>query len=928
MSIHEDLLARLPSLYRPEPEPNDCVGRLFAAVAAELEQVRSELMGLMQAHTVRDADRYRYHPYFQRQRELAGRISLTPADTIDVLDPAGWRDTLSLAPGIEASALVAFLRDALDDRTRAEIDQPETTPTPALIRRLLRGLNRAVRGPVIFTTERFSGIVLPAELREPLPADATAATRIQRNREVLIAAFPDLLGVPRTDHGYVDDLGRLAAVLGLTPRFQPAVLRETAEAFRHRVRRTVALYRLGLGTVPALRRAVRATLPVAAGAAPEARDRRFTIEEGAPLELGEHEVATAGEPAGMVGPLMRWISTNGGSRATRPTIYIEGVAPLLGEVEPTEHPAVERYDGDDDLPPVAVAYLGTVAPNEVLRLCPAYDAWFLGDATLQRARSQQSAPDADPDPWRWGPRSVVADAPVGAPTAFARGVDGVLWLATDTGAGAELWRFDGRDWRLAITTAAPVRDMWMEADVLWLGTDSGAWLLDPFPVGGAFAAELVAGTETLVVHAIVRRESVTWLATSRGLGRLPDGGSFAWFGLGPDLQSELAVFTVAFDANGMLFAGTALGLFQYWPDGDRWAFLAGGARSDQKDDWQPFSPGAQELPGDEDLFLPAVHAVLRGDDGSLWLGTEAGLARYAALAVRGTTYETVLQAFPEFGDGPVRAMRRDERGLVWFCTERGVLVFDGQDFCQPDPDGDIYDWLRLGSLDDDVALETAPRGVWRYVRGPDGGWERREAEGFAPVAVVPVTRDFDAIRDLLFAPAVWADLGVWQDQRFIHQVPVPESDLRARYKPSEDRIVDGGVPFIPELPPGTSTWRYLRHEDPEPPEYEAGTDRPAWTAEGRLLPEPLRPAPVPGRYEIGRYSPDPGGTDSVYAFAPAARLRLRWRESRELTVLVRLMRLRQDEAIDPAVIDEVRKAIRGVRPLGVHVALAIEEVLS
>ena len=91
-------------------------------------------------------------------------------------------------------------------------------------------------------------------------------------------------GDPEVDlHPYLDDLARLAGILGLAPWREPLAERETVEEFRRRIARMVALYRDGLAPARRSARITLASLPVADRAAPPGlRERGFTVEEAAP----------------------------------------------------------------------------------------------------------------------------------------------------------------------------------------------------------------------------------------------------------------------------------------------------------------------------------------------------------------------------------------------------------------------------------------------------------------------------------------------------------------------------------------------------------------------------------------------------------------------------------------------------------------------
>src|SRR5207237_4093649 len=107
--------------------------------------------------------------------------------------------------------------------------------------------------------------------------------------------------------------------------------------------------------------------------------------------------------------------------------------------------------------------------------------------------------------------------------------------------------------------------------------------------------------------------------------------------------------------------GTDAGLFQYQPGTGDWYAYAAGDATEQAPDWVPLAEPAEASGAD---YLPAVLAVHRGPDASLWLGTARGIARYVAHPDTEDTlaYQTYLEAFPDLTDGPVVAIREDERG--------------------------------------------------------------------------------------------------------------------------------------------------------------------------------------------------------------------------------------------------------------------------
>jgi hypothetical protein len=363
----------------------------------------------------------------------------------------------------------------------------------------------------------------------------------------------------------------------------------------------------------------------------------------------------------------------------------------------------------------------------------------------------------------------------------------------------------------------------------------------------------------------------------------------------------------------MLFAGTTLGLFQYQPKGQQWYYYTGESQFETGADWKPLQ---EKAPEQNEVFLPEVTAIARGYGSELWLGTANGLARYRARSVRGTTYETVLEAFPDLGTGRVEAIVRDARDQLWFATERGLLRFDGRDLWYNSSNG----WKQLGIAASryDGAPRPRPRGTWRFSAG---NWESFNGQGWV-VDQPPVRIGNSAtVYAICFTAMVVGDLGSWDGSSFQHQSNVGGSKLKMRYKPAPDRIVDGGIPALPTVRKGKATWRYLRYQPDAEPAPAVG---PAWNCEGRLVTPPSEDDPWPARYLDGSALPNPY-IPAVFAFDPAVRLWMTWPGRSRLCVLVRLLRREPGEILDSAVIDRVWDGLQQFRPAGVSVILALDE---
>jgi hypothetical protein len=737
---------------------------------------------------------------------------------------------------------------------------------------------------------------------------------------------------------YIHDLAYLAALLPLAPRQQPPALREVVEAYRLRIERTLELYQNGLGTPGALRRMVELELPVDPGAPEENRDLPFSVEECARLDATLYAVETRGKPEGVVGPLMRWRIENGGQVPAAPTVYVQGVAPKEGESDATIQPVIELAAAGAQQVRLGVAYTGTLAAEQTLRLRPAYRSWLGSAEGVQHAESRPEE-DAPADPAAPGPWQPVAAGPRGSVVAFRQTQDRRLWAAVEQGADQGVWHTaDGTTWTRLAGALVP-HCLAESRQELWIGTDTGLRRLPLYPTGDLElnpAADL-DGLEVVALHQAA--DGAWWAGTSAGLFRAEppqekDGpaGKFAPFVLGDAEDTAGAVYAVHQDRSGTLSFGTEWGLARYQPATGHWYWYEGRESSEQARDWQRFHPDlkgeVRNSPlkdGRSRAWLPPVRSVLRGREASLWLGTEAGIARYVAYPVRGLTYQTRLEAFPDLATGAVHQVCEDERGQVWFCTEEGLFRYDGRDWWQFQKEQAA--WKHLGRADTlPGSRREDGRGAWRYDRqqmawqlwNPGAArWENRK----------PATRGLKepAVRTVAWTDGVAVDLGSGVGSEFSASPDVP-AGLVMRFKPDDGRAVEGGLApdagrglaAVPRLPSGPSLWRYLRLE-----EGQALPDRgPFWTREGRRLGPPAdHPLGEEGRLE-------PAGGDAedeaVFAYLPAARVWFAWQAGERLSALVRL-RAPGGKPVEPAVLDRVWEGMQSVRPAGVRLALAVDD---
>jgi hypothetical protein len=637
-----------------------------------------------------------------------------------------------------------------------------------------------------------------------------------------------------------------------------------------------------------------AQLPANVGAFPERRDRPFWIEEFAPGEKIVYPAPTRGEPQQLVGPLMRWTVDNDSLAPVAPTVYITGLAAAAG-LDATANPVIELYQAGGAKPRVGLAYTDTVPPGQTVRLQPVGRSWLATPTGL--VSSTNAADPSAPGPWK-----AVADGPATPVGAIHQSQDLALWIA----AGSSLLRFDGSAFTTALTGVGGVHALAEDGQDLVIATDTGVLRMPLFPSGN-FTATTDSEFQGQKVLAILRAaDGSLWFGAADGVKGSPLQGT--------------AVNSIAQDANGVFYFGGPLGLFQWQPGSDTWNWYEGKGAGEQNPDWQPFFPDRQgaerNFPSASAPFLPPVNSILSARDGSVWVGTANGIARYTALPGEGLEMETVLEAFPDIVASAVFSIREDPRGLLWFGTDRGLFRYDGRDWWQFQTD----DWVQLGRADT-IYPAGIPRGQWRFDRATSR-WQRLDGSWIA-FNDPPRSTAEPAVLDIAWTDDVAADLGQWAEGAFSNAAPVPSGKLVVRVKPDEQTIVAGGIPSLPRVPQGVSTWRYLSMEAPNT---VSPGPHPWWSTEGRLFPPPKDlDAPGEGRYDVTTPPPESDFDRAVFAYNAAARVSFEWAPRTPLSILVRLKKVAPDETVDPAIVDRVWQGLQQVRPAGVRVRLAVEE---
>lgn len=119
---------------------------------------------------------------------------------------------------------------------------------------------------------------------------------------------------------------------------------------------------------------------------------------------------------------------------------------------------------------------------------------------------------------------------------------------------------------------------------------------------------------------------------------------------------------------------------------------------------------------EEGLPQISAHAIAQDQQGYLWVGTQAGLARFDGIRFTAFNPETT----PGLAGIWIHALHVDERNRVWIATYRGLSVYEGDTFRLLPPAGgsDVpIDTRDLEPLPDGGLAVAAPQGVFRVDDG-------------------------------------------------------------------------------------------------------------------------------------------------------------------------------------------------------------------
>jgi hypothetical protein len=143
-----------------------------------------------------------------------------------------------------------------------------------------------------------------------------------------------------------------------------------------------------------------------------------------------------------------------------------------------------------------------------------------------------------------------------------------------------------------------------------------------------------------------------------------------WFSINPSIESRMqggSIFDCVFDVNGRVYlAIRGYGIQRWSTGGFAWTSLT----DLEDDDWL-------DLINEEQLTSTIIHAIERGQDGSLYLGTSGGMVRYMQGVIDSIPMKT---AFDEEGliGSIVYDLELDGSGNLWVATDGGLNRIDAE----------------------------------------------------------------------------------------------------------------------------------------------------------------------------------------------------------------------------------------------------------
>lgn len=708
---------------------------------------------------------------------------------------------------------------------------------------------------------------------------------------------------------YIGDLARMSALMSILPWPGASfTYDETVEGFRKRIAKIVNVFVNGPGTIPAMIGMTDALLPRTTDGDMRKWGLSFTIEENPPINKVTKKVTQQGQYSQFVSPLSMWEIRNGGFAPAYPSLHITGIE-SNSEFDPTEMPLLERYYTHGALyPSIGIAYNGTVLPGNELRVQPVFESWIIcKDSILTASSHDENNPS---DPVVRGPWNKIS-IPQGQVVDCVRDEINRIWLLvrdlTKTAADCcTLYLYIDDNWNCIVDSLQDSFCIAIDKDTVFLGCEKEviSILIDPLTA------------KTKVIDSGMKLDSqARWITVDTLSIRCGTTSGLLEFNRATKKVSVTfennSVNFDYYDESGNHYIAMDEGVMLVMQGSDDRYYLSCKDTSDDKPDWVSVEP-EQKLPL-IDCFIPPVHALCRESDGTLWLGTAKGIARYCAFQVKNDVFTTRLEYIAAAGDAPVRSIFKDARGGIWFSTDNGNYYY----FC-----GEISIVQNGTLVSAGDSLLNKDLGQWRFSRD-DNQWQKFDPLSRAwksPVSIKP-SSDSPTLK-MFILPTIVAQMG--EGIPYSKNASVPRSNFIVRVKRDSRTVINGGIPFIPELPQGSSVWRYLQmrnsklnplfktfHVNSEGV-YSSGPEDPQEIVNARF-----DDANVP-HTRIGH---------SVFAYHPSAKITMTWNENAPASILIRILTPDKSTVIDPAIIDRLWEGTQMVRPAGVKVAIALNTTI-
>ena len=325
--------------------------------------------------------------------------------------------------------------------------------------------------------------------------------------------------------------------------------------------------------------------------------------------------------------------------------------------------------------------------------------------------------------------------------------EGTIWVGTASGGSAgrlcairsnstQCYGDDG-------SLGASVESLYEDRDgSLWVGTVNGLWRWKPGPAKRYLAAPI---TER---QTLAQGERGSGLVIATDEVRLFTGATGTEYPL-PGLPSSLNPVRVLRDSTGGLWIGSQTRGLVHSYEGRISTFTHNdGLSADQVkaifEDregtlWVGTSAGLDRFHGlavtslsvEEGLSSPFANSVLAARDGSLWIGTADGLNRFRDGRMR--AYRKRSQ--PALPDDEIESLFEDERGRIWVSGYHGLAVLENNKFrpvssvpetakfaIAGDSEGGLWISLLFGAHDDSGLVhlsdgQVAERVPWKNLGG-------------------------------------------------------------------------------------------------------------------------------------------------------------------------------------------------------------------